>query len=144
MTDLYRNGLRSLNPTWWDSEPQLGLLLIDADGGSAFDVEDLVVADLVGELDVDDYERQSVTVSAPTWDAGGSLWLLPSSGVSFGHLGDGVPEDPTVGAVVLFEDLGDDSQSLLLAYQATSTQLDSTELLVPVPTALAVVRQGAP
>ena len=144
MTDIYRPGLRIMSPLWWEEGPPLGLLLLDAEGGSAFDLADLVVADLVGELSVPGYARQVPVASPPTWDAGSGTWTLAGAGVSFGHLGAGVPEDPTVGAVVLFGQGDDDESSQLLAYQAVSVQLDSTELFVPVPSGFAVVRQGAP
>ena len=146
MTALYRNGLYWVNPAVWEWM-ELGLLLLDDAGTYAFDIEDLVVADLdpsANELTVDGYERQAVTPGEPWWDSPAGLWRLPAPGVSFGGLGDGVPEDPTVAAAVLFEDWGDDADSPLLAHRTVGLQLDSTDFSIQMSSdGAATVSQAA-
>lgn len=145
----YRIGVRMMSADWWAGEPLLRMGLIDDAGTYAYDVEDLVVADLdpeANELAVDGYERQTVTAGAPIWDA--PKFRLPMSAANFGFLGDGVPEDPTVQGAFLYwdptEGEDDDSTSELIGWLPVNEQLDSTLVeVVPHVSGLVIVEWGS-
>lgn len=131
---IYRKGLYVGSPAWWDASPMLEVLLLDAAGSYAFDVEDLFVADLTpgsNELATTNYARQSVTVNPATWNATLDRWELPAATITFANLGPAVGP-PTVGGVVVYQKVTNDADSPVLIHQAASKVLDSTDLTITV------------
>lgn len=139
---VYRGGLYRLSPEMWaDSGRVIKAMLLDDAAGYVFDVEDVVVNDLVSaEATWTGTTRATVGTRSVTWDATNDRWRFLCGSLDFG-----TPETAhDTDGLVIYEEITDDTDSVPLTYTALAQATDGTAFTVTVDSEGAVRTAEAP